>query len=492
MRKNKECSESSSIQNMGIYKLVKSNFLSLLRKELNQKALSKKTENKIKVELKISSDENAIQITDEFQRALSCIKTGSQTVFVTGQAGTGKSTFIKYLRENIGIVAPVLAPTGVAALNVNGQTIHSFFHIPPRITHPDEIKPLRNRRLFEELKMLIIDEISMVRADLMDLIDVSLRKNTGKEDLSFGGVQIVVIGDLFQLPPVIATETEAHFIHQQYKTPYFLSSHCIQNTRPSIVELTKVFRQQDAHFIELLSNLRQGNNLVETISEFNKECFFGDLEENDTIIFTPENSSAGRINHRRLSKLPGPEKEYEGVITGQFNIETERLPAPKMLKLKVGARIMFTKNDMSHRWVNGTLGTVTEIQPKFIVVDVNNTTFTVGRETWESIKYDYDDEENRITSNVIGTYTQFPLMLAWAITIHKSQGKTFDQVRIDINKGAFAEGQLYVAVSRCRTLAGVSLLRPLRVHDVKVNPVIKEFYANLSNMRIASQINSKE
>jgi ATP-dependent exoDNAse (exonuclease V) alpha subunit len=473
---------------MGNLKVITSNFLSLIRKKTSPQTVSinaddakviPKAGKEIKLPQKPTSAEKAIQVTDEFQQALSSIKTNKQTVFVTGQAGTGKSTFIRYLKENIGIVAPVLAPTGVAALNVNGQTIHSFFHIPPRITLPDEIKPLRNRRLFEELKLLIIDEISMVRSDLMDLIDTSLRINTGKEELPFGGVQIVTVGDLYQLPPVIASQTEARYIHQHYKTPYFLSSSCIQNARPSIFELTKVFRQQDNHFIELLSNLREGNNIVETVSEFNRECFFGDLEENDTIILTPENSSAGRINHIRLSKLEGPEKEYEGVITGQFNIETERLPAPKLLKLKVGARVMFTKNDLSHRWVNGTLGTVKEIQPKFIVVDVNDTTFTVSRETWESIRYDYDEEKNRIVSNVIGTYTQFPLMLAWAITIHKSQGKTFDQVRIEINRGAFAEGQLYVALSRCRTLGGISLIRPLQTQDVIVNPVVKEFYDNL-------------
>jgi ATP-dependent DNA helicase PIF1 len=477
---------------MGKLQSTTSNFLSLIHKKTIPSTVTVLTDdekgtppiaNEIKALLKLTSAEKTIQVTDEFHLAFSCLKTNTQIVFVTGQAGTGKSTFIRYLRDNIGIVAPVLAPTGVAALNVNGQTIHSFFHIPPRITHPDEIKPLRNRRLFEELKLLIIDEISMVRADLMDLIDVSLRKNTGNENLPFGGVRIVVIGDLFQLPPVIASETESHFIHQKYKTPYFLSASCLQNTKPSIFELTKVYRQSDAHFIDLLSNLREGNNIVETITEFNRECFFENLEENDTIILTPENFSAGRINHRRLAILNSPEKEYEGVITGTFNIQTERLPAPKFLKLKVGARVMFTKNDLSHRWVNGTLGTVKELQPKFIVVEVNDTTCTVGRETWESIRYEFDEEKNRIISNVIGTYTQYPLILAWAITIHKSQGKTFDQVRIEINRGAFAEGQLYVALSRCRTLEGISLIRPLRTQDVKVNPVVKEFYGNLRKVR---------
>jgi len=429
--------------------------------------------------VKKDQDHLAIQITDDFNRALSGLQKHSEVIFVTGQAGTGKSTFIRYLREKLAVNTPVLAPTGVAALNVGGQTIHSFFHIPPRIMQPDEVQPLRNGRLFKELKMLIIDEISMVRADLMDLIDISLRVNTGRSEIPFGGVRLIVVGDLFQLPPVIASETEARYIQSRYATPYFLSASCISGVHPEIVELSKVFRQQDQHFLAMLSNLREGNDLAQTIERLNRECCMENSVEDDAIILTPENAAAGRINNARLAKLPAKEHAYEGVVTGKFNLDSERLPAPHHLKLKVGARVMFTKNDSMHRWVNGTLGTVTELTPGYIVVATENCTCSAGRETWESIRYEFDGEKNRIVSRVIGAYTQFPLMLAWAVTIHKSQGKTFERMHIDIGSGAFAEGQLYVAVSRCKTLKGISLVRPIKIQDVKVNPVVKEFYAGI-------------
>lgn len=419
--------------------------------------------------------------TTQFQNALALIDSNYNIVFVTGQAGTGKSTFIRYLREKGGLNAPVLAPTGVAALNVNGQTIHSFFHIPPRIINPDEIRPLWNRRLFEVLRVLIIDEISMVRADLMDIIEISLRKNTGRYSELFGGVRLIVVGDLFQLSPVIASQVESRYIFSRYKTPHFLSSNCMSTARLGMVELTKVFRQQDLTFLKLLSNIREGNDLTTTISEFNRRCHIGNVEEDGVIILTPDNATAGWINHSRLSRIQSPEHEYEGIIVGQFNIETDRLPAPKNLKLKAGAQVMLTKNDSNHRYVNGTIGVVKELSPQAVIVESNGMTFTVQREKWESVRYVYDENQGRIISRTIGTYTQFPLMLAWAVTIHKSQGKTFDRVHIDLSNGAFAEGQLYVALSRCRTLEGISMIRPIRPKDVIVNQVVKEFHEKIRN-----------
>jgi ATP-dependent DNA helicase PIF1 len=423
-------------------------------------------------------DQSRLVVTPEHEQALSYIRAGRKVVFVTGQAGTGKSTFIRSLKNELGPSVPVLAPTGVAALNVEGQTIHSFFHLPPHIVNPDEIQPLRNRRLFEELKTIIIDEISMVRADLMHAVDISLRKNRGKNS-PFGGVQLLVVGDLFQLPPVIASDLESRYIHERYKTPFFLSAPCMQTVKPAIVELTKVFRQQDTHFLALLQNVREGNHLIETITELNRRCLVGQEEDRDSIILTPDNATAGRINHRRLARLPGPEVAYEGIVVGKFNIESERLPAPKDLRLKVDTQVMFTKNDSSHRWVNGTIGRVTALSLTSATVSVGRASYTVPRDVWESFAYRYDEERDRIVREVIGTYTQLPLMPAWAVTIHKSQGKTFDEVQIDIAGGAFAEGQLYVALSRCRTLAGIRLLRPLRLQDVRVNPLVKEFYRGI-------------
>jgi ATP-dependent DNA helicase PIF1 len=475
---------------MGIIKSIASNILTLFQSESKTQRTSidyaKKSVDLPKVQPKqkvrsVRKPEDSSIDTTEYKTALSFLDSKFNTVFVTGQAGTGKSTFIRYLREIVGLNAPVLAPTGVAALNVNGQTIHSFFQIPPRIVDAGEIQPLRNRRLFEELRVLIIDEISMVRADLMDIIDISLRKNTGRSNELFGGVQLVLVGDLFQLPPVIATQIESQYIHSRYRTPYFLSSNCMKSARPGIVELTKVFRQQDATFIQLLLNIREGNELIQTISEFNRRCFIGNTGENGVIILTPDNQTAERINHTKLSMIQSKEYEYEGVVVGQFNIAADRLPAPKRLKLKVGAHVMFTKNDSTHRWVNGTLGIVKELSTRNIIVESNGMTFTVNKETWESLRYVYDESEGRIIPKTIGTYTQFPLMLAWAVTIHKSQGKTFEKVHIDISNGAFAEGQLYVALSRCKTIEGISLLKPIKVQDVKVNPTVKEFHEKIRN-----------
>lgn len=415
--------------------------------------------------------------TSEYESVASYIGSRQKPVFVTGQAGTGKSTFIKYLREIAGLNAPVIAPTGVAALNVGGQTIHSFFRIPPGIVDNSDVKPLRNQKLFHELQYLIIDEISMVRADLMDLIDFSLRLNTGKEDELFGGVQLIMVGDMFQLPPVIASQNESEYIFSRYRTPYFLSSICMNSTNLRIIELKKVFRQHDSDFIQLLSNIREGNKLVETVSEFNRQCCNRSTEEDGIIILTPDNSTAERINNKKLFAIKRKEHVYQGIINGKFN--NDRLPAPMNLKLKIGTQVMLTKNDINHRWVNGTIGIIKELSERFIIVESEGKELMVGKECWENITYVYDDEKGKIVSKVTGSYTQFPLIHAWAITIHKSQGKTFEKVHIDLSRGAFAHGQLYVALSRCKTMKGISLLRPVRVQDVKVNPVIKEFHRRI-------------
>lgn len=433
---------------------------------------------KLKKEIKTISRQNNNNIeTAEYKTAVSFIESRQAPLFVTGQAGTGKSTFIRYLREVIGLDAPVIAPTGVAALNVCGQTIHSFFRIPPALTDPDDLKPLRNRRLFQQLNYLIIDEISMVRADLMDLIDISLRKNTGRENELFGGVQLILVGDMFQLPPVIANKEESGFIYSRYKTPYFLSSFCMNLTKIRITELTKVFRQQDPGFIELLSNIREGNEIAETVSEFNSRCCTCCRADDGIIVLTPDNMTAAHINNSKLSGIRSKEHVYQGIITGKFG--SDRLPAPLNLKLKIGTQVMLTKNDLNHRWVNGTIGIVKELSDRFVVVETEEKKLSVNRESWENLQYVYDEKKNKIVSKVTGSYTQFPLIHAWAITIHKSQGKTFEKVHIDLSRGAFAQGQLYVALSRCKTLKGISLQKPIRVNDVKVNPVIKEFYSRI-------------
>ncbi len=430
----------------------------------------------------LQNDSEPLQISAEYKQALSCVKKGNQAVFVTGKAGTGKSMFIRFLREQLGNDIPVVAPTGIAALNVGGQTIHSFFQFPPRIVNPDEIRILRNHTLFENLRLLIIDEVSMVRVDLMDAIDLSLKLNTGRADLPFGGVQIVLVGDLLQLPPIVSTEPEMRYLSNRYRTTCFLSADCIQKHPPVVIELTKVFRQQDQRFISLLSNIRIGESLKSSVSLLNTCCYsYSNFARNGWLTLTPDNASADRINNLRLSALQSEPFEFEGVISGRFNIEETRLPSPRILKIKAGASVMFTKNDIDHRWVNGTSGTVIKIREPFITIQTDKGIFDVKRESWETIQYVYDEDSGKIVTETIGSYTQFPLMLAWAITIHKSQGKTLDQVFIDIGRGAFAQGQVYVALSRCKTLEGISLKKPVRLSDIMVDAVVREIYHRLSS-----------
>jgi ATP-dependent DNA helicase PIF1 len=425
------------------------------------------------------------EVTEEFKIAVDHINAERQILLITGQAGTGKSVFIRYLCSEIKKNCVVVAPTGVAALNVGGQTIHSFFHFPPKPIDVDAVQQVKNRTLYEKMNVLIIDEISMVRADMLDGIDMFLRKNSKDENLPFGGVQIVLIGDLFQLPPVIARQEEAALFGGVYASEFFFSAHCLHDCTMSFVEFTKVFRQSEARFLSLLSNVREGNELSKTIDEINDRCYT-DLQLPSSkipIILTCTNPSANRTNEFMLSKIKEKEHVFEGVLNGRFAIEKEKLPAPFFLKLKTGAQVMFTKNDYCKRWVNGTIGTVDKISEDSIIVSIpargDFFTFTVKKEVWECLKFVYDFDENKIKTETIGAYTQFPLTLAWAVTIHKSQGLTLDSAIIDLGAGAFAGGQVYVALSRCRSIDNIRLKRALRVEDVVINPVVKRFYEYL-------------
>jgi ATP-dependent DNA helicase PIF1 len=432
--------------------------------------------------------------TVEFKTAVGHIKKGQQIVLITGQAGTGKSVFIKYLCSEIKKNCVVVAPTGVAALNVGGQTIHSFFHFPPKPIDADAVQQVKNRTLYEKIDVLIIDEISMVRADMLDGIDMFLRKNGKDENLPFGGVQVVLIGDLFQLPPVIARQEEAALFGGVYASEFFFSAHCLHDCTMSFVEFTKVFRQSEERFLSLLSNVREGNSLARTIDEINDRCYINQPlpEGKIPIILTCTNQSASRTNEFMLGKIKEKEHVFEGVLNGRFAIEKEKLPAPYFLKLKTGAQVMFTKNDSCKRWVNGTIGTVDKISEDSIIVGIpargDFFTFTVKKEVWECLKFVYDYNENKIKTETIGAYTQFPLTLAWAVTIHKSQGLTLDSAIIDLGAGAFAGGQVYVALSRCRSIDNIRLKRALRVEDVVINPVVKRFYKYLRNLKRTGSI----
>jgi ATP-dependent exoDNAse (exonuclease V) alpha subunit len=370
-----------------------------------------------------------IDITEEYEKVRGLLEAGSPIVFVDGAAGTGKTTLIRYIRTTLGLKrrTVVLAPTGVAALNVNGATVHSFFHLPPKIHEEEDIKRVFDRELYEKLELLIVDEVSMVRCDLMDSIDRFLRKNRSV-DRPFGGVQLLLVGDLFQMPPVTPRHEWDVLRRKGYDNKFFFSAFSLQKLDMFPAKLTHVYRQNDQFFIELLNSLRSGNNVDSAIAELNQQCALTDDYDPDiTLVCT--NREADQINIDELQRLSAKEYSFKGEFFGDFSYQNDRLPSPFDLRVKVGARVMFTKNDAQRRWVNGTLGIVHEVNEEGIRVrligDSHEEVFDVQRAVWSKYTYKYDSTLNRITAQETGRYTQYPLMLAWAVTIHKSQGKTF-------------------------------------------------------------------
>ncbi|MBN1631334.1 MAG: AAA family ATPase [Thermoleophilia bacterium] len=425
-----------------------------------------------------------IVVTDEYRRVQQLLEAGNPVVFVTGNAGTGKSTLVQYLRSVLRKRLAVVAPTGVAALNVGGSTIHSFFRLPPKLHEEGDIKLLYDRKLYQKLELLIVDEVSMVRCDLLDSVDRFLRLNRDIE-VPFGGVQMLLIGDLFQLPPVVPRREWEVLRERGYASPYFFSSFALQSTSLVSIELTSVFRQADGSFVDLLNRIRIGEDIETAIQTLNGRCSTESPARSD-ITLTCTNSLADQINLRELHLLASREYLFEGRIEGQFSLEDDRLPSPLNLALKEGARVMFTKNDGQRRWVNGTLGVVREVNAGGLQVQVGpdseGQVHDVQPVTWEAYKYLYDRASDQIVAKVAGTYTQYPLMLAWAVTIHKSQGKTLDNVLVDFGAGAFASGQAYVALSRCRVLEGIRLARAIRPADIICDPVIARFYHALAGI----------
>jgi len=427
---------------------------------------------------------DGIEITDEYKRVLDLLNTDCQLIFVSGKAGTGKSTLISYLRATTKKNLAVVAPTGVAALNARGVTIHSFFRFPPRVITEEDIQRLYDRRLYTRLDLLVIDEISMVRADVLDAMDKFLRMNGRYPDRLFGGVQVMMVGDLFQLPPVVARNEEATLFGRAYTSPYFFSAKCLGDAEMTPVELSKVFRQTDAELTEMLNNIRLAEGLDEVVPRINSRCCRSQAAKDALLTLTCTNAAADEVNSTRLAKLVGESRVFHGTIDGRFPVEEDKLPSPMNLALKNNAQVMLTKNDEHKRWVNGTLGIVRKLDETLVQVELltdrPNAIYDVQRVKWEAYKYEYDYSADRIKPSVIGTYRQFPLMLAWAVTIHKSQGKTLERVEVDLGHGAFAPGQVYVALSRCRSLQDLSLKRPIDPHEVKCDERIKRLYALLA------------
>ena len=418
-----------------------------------------------------------------FRPCVDAVASGDPLVFVTGPAGTGKSMLVQYLQHHFTSEVPkgkrrniaVVAPTGIAALNAGGETINSFFRIPPKAAdaHILTVKPTgRLRGICGALNTLIVDEISMVRADLLDAMDASLRANTGNDRL-FGGIQVVMVGDLMQLPPVVSGEESRLFYPDpgaKYPSAHFFGAACMKTQNPKRIVLTGQFRfGDDEEFIGILRDIRTGRNLANVLRRLNEKCRRPTPDDWRGLALVPRTFQANEINRAKLEGLPGDEQEYRARITGE---SPRRDPAPNPLTVKVGARVMMVKNDAAKRWVNGSQGKIIELSEDAVRVHLDDgREFQVQRETWPNYRYEYDEKTKRVSPKEVGTYTQFPMILGWAATIHKTQGATLDKLRVDMGeKGAFDFGQTYVALSRCRSMRGLRLDRPLREEDVQVDP----------------------
>ena len=439
----------------------------------------------------------------EFSYAYDLIQKTRESVFLTGKAGTGKSTFLKLISQETDKNHVILAPTGIAAINVKGETLHSFFQLPLGPVLPDD-KRLNNPKfrkdklkLIKKLDLIIIDEISMVRADIIDAIDKVLRVVTKQKNRPFGGKQLLFVGDLFQLEPVV-TEDTWEILEQFYKTPFFFGARVFQAINLVNIELQKVYRQSDQAFIDLLNNLRNGEAKNKDLALLNERVdpWFEHAPESFYITLTTTRKIADNINKQNLTKLPGETSVFEGEITDNF--PTKNLPTDQYLKLKEGAQVMFIRNDQeildegeskARRWVNGTIGKVEHFDEDGIEVRLaNDEVHKVKTAVWESIKYEFNDEKNQVEEKVQGTFRQYPLKLAWAVTIHKSQGLTFDQCIVDLGRGAFAAGQLYVALSRCRRLEGLILRSEVEDRDVIVRQAVLDFYQTMNDENLIQKL----
>jgi energy-coupling factor transporter ATP-binding protein EcfA2 len=427
----------------------------------------------------------------QFRLTSEALENTNDCFLVTGKAGTGKSTLLKHFAQTSRKTCVVLAPTGIAAINAGGMTVHSFFRFPPRplIYEDEEIAQFprysEKYKMIQQLDCIIIDEVSMLRADIIDAIDHSLRINGGNPQLPFGGKQLIFFGDVFQLEPVTNnSEIEQLLFSGFYESPYFFSAEVFKKVHLHCIDLKKIYRQSDEGFINILNNIRT-NSVTETDFETlnNRYNHSQQPTEDFTVTLATTNYIAGSINDQELRKIDKPVFEYRGEIEGEFN--EKNLPTDYCLQLKEGAQLVFIKNHPAGKWVNGTIAKIHCLDKDKIEVMLNNGDIEeITPASWEHKRYVWDQKNKRVSSQVLGTYKQYPVKLAWAITIHKSQGLTFDKVVIELGRGTFAHGQLYVALSRCRSIEGITLMSRITQKDLIVDSRVLKFARNFMSEEI--------
>lgn len=417
-----------------------------------------------------------ITLSDEQEKLFEIFETSNDHLFITGKAGTGKSMLLKYCKENTKKNVLVVAPTGVAALNVNGQTIHSLFGIPPLFLSRENVgyASKKTAELLRKADTIVVDEVSMVRADLMDAMDIMLRR-ARKNPAPFGGIQMVMFGDMYQLPPIVRDQSLHRYFMENHGGFYFFNADVWNDAELDIYELNHIFRQTDESFKDILNAIRTGDTSESILEELNSRVTT-DMPKKGSVTIATTNNIVGSINGEQLQKIDEKVFLFKATIQGKF--DPSLYPTDRELLLKKGSQIMMLRNDSDRRWVNGSIGFIKDLNKDSISVEINGKVYPVEKEKWNKVRFKFNKEKGIVEEEILSSFTQYPIRLSWAITIHKSQGQTFDNVVLDMGRGAFAHGQTYVALSRCKSHEGLYLKRPILEKDIIVDPAIINFMAN--------------